>query len=320
MSRNANKKAETIEFKTRKSRILYQITALLIAVLVVSGLATFFIVRDSQERLIDNSIDKLIENNAAKTLSTYEFMASGLIEEMEAMLEETDQQLFVKAIMNEEIVAAQDYVNDELHKMTEGGLLGFEVLFVLLPPSPVFPKTTAVNSSDRNLVYNWDVPDYVIEAMGNDTSYILREEGIPELGCAGEYLIILVEIEDSPGEKMGMGAATLAAVIPMEDEISQINSFYNDERRKTNIILGIVVGVTIAIVFLISFFILSFLIRKRITEPVDKLSTAATEVMDGNLEVEINVHEGGDFEGLERAFREMVGSLKRMIARSVGEE
>jgi nitrogen fixation/metabolism regulation signal transduction histidine kinase len=41
--------------------------------------------------------------------------------------------------------------------------------------------------------------------------------------------------------------------------------------------------------------------------------------MKGNLDVDIEVHEGGEFEGLERAFKEMVESTKRLIARSVGE-
>jgi len=70
----------------------------------------------------------------------------------------------------------------------------------------------------------------------------------------------------------------------------------------------------------ISFFVLSYLIRRRITEPIDELAAAAEEVVQGNLEVEVKVHEGGEFEGLERAFKEMVESFRKYIARSTGEE
>jgi hypothetical protein len=50
---------------TRRSRILYEITALVVIVLVASGLATFFLVRASQSRLIEKSIDKVIETQSA---------------------------------------------------------------------------------------------------------------------------------------------------------------------------------------------------------------------------------------------------------------
>ncbi len=41
------------------------------------------------------------------------------------------------------------------------------------------------------------------------------------------------------------------------------------------------------------------------------------EVMTGNLDVDVKVHEGGDFEGLEYAFKEMVESFRKYIAKSI---
>jgi len=61
-------------------------------------------------------------------------------------------------------------------------------------------------------------------------------------------------------------------------------------------------------------------IGKRITRPIDELSAAAEEVMEGNLDVEIEVRRGEEFEGLKRAFKDMVESFRRYIAKSVGEE
>ena len=71
---------------------------------------------------------------------------------------------------------------------------------------------------------------------------------------------------------------------------------------------------------IITFFVLSYLIRRRITEPIEELAAAAGEVMEGNLDVEIKVHEGGNFEVLERAFKAMVEDWRTYIAKSVGEE
>jgi hypothetical protein len=42
--------------------------------------------------------------------------------------------------------------------------------------------------------------------------------------------------------------------------------------------------------------------------------------MEGNLDVEIIVREGEDFEGLKRVFKQMVDSIRLMIERSTGEE
>jgi len=42
--------------------------------------------------------------------------------------------------------------------------------------------------------------------------------------------------------------------------------------------------------------------------------------MEGNLDVDVEVHKGGDFENLERAFKEMVDSIRKYIAKSTGEE
>ena len=107
-------------------------------------------------------------------------------------------------------------------------------------------------------------------------------------------------------------------MINTPDSIAEIEGFYDQERNRINMVLAGVIGGSILVVFLISFFILSYLIRRRITEPIDELSAAAERVMEGDLDVNITVHEGGDFQGLERAFREMVASFRKMIARSVG--
>jgi nitrogen fixation/metabolism regulation signal transduction histidine kinase len=76
--------------------------------------------------------------------------------------------------------------------------------------------------------------------------------------------------------------------------------------------------ISVFVVAIISFFILSLMLRKRITEPIDELAATAEEVMQGNLDVEVAVHEGG--EGLEGAFKEMVEDFRRFIARSMDDQ
>jgi nitrogen fixation/metabolism regulation signal transduction histidine kinase len=71
-------------------------------------------------------------------------------------------------------------------------------------------------------------------------------------------------------------------------------------------------------IIIVTFFGLRLMIRKRITEPIDILSAKAGEVMEGNLDVYVMVHKGGEFEGLESAFKEMVESMRAYIEKSVG--
>jgi len=79
-----NQKADTKKApgsRRGRSKILYQITALLIVVLVASGLVTFFLVRASQNRLIEKSIDKLIETEVEGVYSAYNYIAKPVGEE-----------------------------------------------------------------------------------------------------------------------------------------------------------------------------------------------------------------------------------------------
>ncbi|MDY6795450.1 MAG: HAMP domain-containing protein [Actinomycetota bacterium] len=316
MKIRADKKWLEAGFRSSRSRILYQITGLIVAVLAVSGLATFLAVRDSQERLIDNSVEKLMETNTENTYSTYTYVSTSLTGEMEAMLAETDAREFFQALMDERIVDTQRYINQELARIVEGGLMDIETVFNLPQNSQVFPETAVVDCDDESLRYTWEVPD----RMEEGEPYIFMEEGIPEPGLNGEYLIVLEQVESSPSQRMGMGTASTAAVIFMAESIAEIEGFYDQERTRINMVLAGVIGGSIPVVSLISFFILSYLIRRGITEPIDELSDAAERVMEGDLDVEVTVHEGGDFQGLERAFKEMVASFRKMIMRSVSEQ
>jgi HAMP domain-containing protein len=99
-----------------------------------------------------------------------------------------------------------------------------------------------------------------------------------------------------------------------------MRGFYGQEKHDVYIMLiPVMAGALIALI-LLTFLAMSFFIRRNITRPVEELSTAAEQVMQGNLDVEIPVREGEELEGLEQAFREMVESLRKLIARSTEED
>jgi nitrogen fixation/metabolism regulation signal transduction histidine kinase len=153
--------------------------------------------------------------------------------------------------------------------------------------------------------------------MEAETPYLLREEGVPELGLEGAQLIILgaQEFAFAPGFQF-----FYVSIVPMQEKIDAVNAYYDQERRNVSLTLGLSVFLSIIAVVIIIFFLLSYLIRKRITEPIDELAAEAKEIMEGNVDVEIKVHEGGEFQGLEQAFREMAQSIQKLIFRSTEEE
>lgn len=321
MKGRASKEAMSADFRIKRLKILYQVTILLVVVLIASGLATFLIIHGSQERLIDKSIEKLLENSAENVHSTFSYIATLLAPEFEERLRDTSEQEFINALLNEQLTGVQEFTNSELRKMVDDKFLGMEMIMVILPPSELFKEPLVFACSDESLVYNWEVPEYLVDAIEGGVPYLWMEDGISELDLKGNYLIVVGELEaENADNEDGAGGVGIVAFIPMHDEITAVNQFYDNERNTTNAIMGAVVVGSIIIVILIVFFVLSYLIRKRITEPIDELSAVAEEVMKGNFDVEIRIREGEEFEGLKRAFKEMVESFRKYIAKSVGEE
>lgn len=101
---------------------------------------------------------------------------------------------------------------------------------------------------------------------------------------------------------------------PMAEEVAAINRFYDQERRNTMLNLGLVVGIFVLAVIFVSHLILNILIRRRITPPIEQLASSSKRIMEGDLDVNIQVHEGGDFAVLERALKEMLESVRRVFA------
>ena len=70
-------------FQSRRSRVLWEITVLVVVVFIVGGLAAFLISMTSYNRLCRESTDKLIEEKADTISSSYDYLAKA---EMEMIL------------------------------------------------------------------------------------------------------------------------------------------------------------------------------------------------------------------------------------------
>jgi methyl-accepting chemotaxis protein len=294
-----------------------QVFVLITIVMVLSGLATFFLLRNSQQRLIDESIDRLLQIEASNLSSSYDYVVTLLIPEyIEKFATMNPEELF-NASLEGEITEIQQIINEDVQDMLDAGLLGVEIFMMIIPSSMFTSEPVVWASTEESLIYTWEVPEYLAAAIEEGTPYLWMEDGIPELGLEDEYLITLGEVESpfTPGLNF-----VYVGVKPMHEEITAINSFFNDEKKSAGLLLGIVLACSIALILLAIFLLLNFLIRKRITEPIGGLSATAEEVMQGDLDVDVEVHEGGDFEGLERVFKQMVESIRAYIARSVGED
>lgn len=302
--------------KSGKARILYLISVLVIAVFVVYALVSWLTFRGSQNRLVEKSREKLIQTQVDNITSTTEYLSSLFIPMFNEKLGELKPQEIASAFANKQISEAQRELNAELKRVSELRIQGQVALLVILMPTPLNPEPLVILSSDENLVYEWEVPDYLVQAIEDGEPYIWMENGVPELSLQGQYVMVLNRYEDPETRSTTVSVS----VKSMREELAEIEGFFDEERNRINLVMGIVVIGSVVVVFVITFFVLSYLIRRRITEPIEELAAAAGEVMEGNLDVEIKVHEGGEFEVLERAFKEMVESFRKYIAKAAGEE
>lgn len=308
-------KKASLRLGSRRSRILYMITALIIGVFVVYGLVSWFVFRGSQSRLVEKSKEKLIEGDAANINSAAEYVTDLLtplfLEKMRGMTTED----FARAVINKEVLEAQRAVSDEIDRMMEVGFLGLDEIMQVMLPGAMINEPVVLLASDEGLIFRWRMPDYMLDAVNNGETYMYMEDGIPELGLQGKYLVTF-----NPYDWEGRLRSVTLCVKSMDEEIGALNSFFDEEQGRINLILAAVVFGSILLVIVITFFVLSHLIRKRITEPVDELAKAAEQVTEGNLDVEIKVHEGGEFEVLERAYKQMVENWRKIIEKSLGSE
>lgn len=308
-----------------RSRVLYEITALVVVLMIASGLATFFIVNGAINRMMDKSVDKLIEEEAATIHAGLNYLAEN---ESKAVLGDIKQyktediiRMLTTSLEEKKLSPLMEKSVRMLQDLVEQGVMGVRLnIVVALPAPPVIPEATILLSDNENLIFG-AVPPEVLAAIeeansgGQDSVYF--ENGVPAFGLGGETLMSLFSMSQFDPMYRGFWGAHF---VSMREAVADINAFYDSERKRASLILGLIVGCSVLLVILITFFVLNMLIRKQITAPIDELSAVAEQVMEGDLDVEIPIRHGEEFEGLKRAFKEMVESFRKYIAKSVGEE
>ncbi|MBN2169271.1 MAG: HAMP domain-containing protein, partial [Actinobacteria bacterium] len=233
-----------------------------------------------------------------------------------------DQEL-QNAVAQEKESPSQTVINDLLKEMIDSGILGFETGFFAIPPTPgTNEKPVIVASSEGKYVFK-EVPDDVFKLISDQKDYKLFEDGIPEMGLEGEYLVTSYKFS---GEDSFMLESTDGDLFwyfdfkPMGDLLSGIDSFYARESRNAMLALGLVMGLSIIGLLVISFLVLGYLINKRITKPIEELSSAAEHVIEGDMKVRVDIQRREEFSGLKRAFNEMISSISAIVTKTLAEE
>lgn len=318
--------------KRAGSRILLEITALVVILFISAGAVSLLFFRNSQGRLIQESKDKLIENRGNLMCSTNEYVVN--LQSQIAMLSfpgSTPESMVTDigaGIAGKTVSPQQEVVNEMLRTLMDNGFWNSTIAFYGIPAYPeAVPEPTIIMSSDNGNMYN-KVPAVLVDLMkmGEDenrtgrkrfnarNAYEFFEGGVPELGLEGEYLVSAYRFSFENTES----EIWYFVFSSMHDELGAIDSYYNTERKNIEITLILVMISTIIALVVITFFVLSYLIRKKITKPIDELEVAAEQVMEGDLDVQVPVREGEEFYGLKTAFNNMVASLRVVMSRAMG--
>jgi len=299
-----------------RSRLLYQISLMLVIVLVIIGVTIFLVVNSAMNRLVEEDKQDRIDSEAQIIYNDAVYISDIQLAQMLVDFPDLDVAEIITAVKNKEMHEFIAYANGGLEDGVEAGMLGAEAVMIVDPTgSTSLGYPFALACSDDDLTYE-EIPENIITAFEEDEDFIYLEGGIPQLGFEGEYLVTLVSLRPQgiPTEYIFLG------IRPFAEEIARIDDFYSSERNRVTWILALVIGGGVVLIFLITFYILQRMISKQITQPIDELTAAAGEVMDGNLDVEINVREGEEFETLKRAFKQMLVSIRDVLNKSMGRE
>jgi len=297
--------------KKRGSRILYQMTAFLVIMFVLSGLAVFFSFNAVRNQQFEDSVDYLVTNYAESASETYEYINEWYVELASLTVAPPDLERAARALKEKLVTPTIDYYNKWMKKMIDEGFLEADLMFAVALPSQLTPEPLVFISSDESMLYTWEIPEYLVEAIESEEPYLYLPKGIPELGMNDETLVFI---------RRGFGNIMNAAYLgigSLHDRVVEINAFYDRQRRDSAVSLALIILASAILLSLLSFFGLRYLIRKYITEPIDELSSVAEKVIDGDLDVKVEIRSGEEFEGQKRAFMGLVEAFRDMIQKSI---
>lgn len=315
LSGSVAEKKLSLKPKRRKSRVLYQMTAFLVVLFILSGLAIFFSFGTVRNRQSNESVDNLIKDYANGVSVTYDNIIPIFFELANKTLPPFDPAEPMRALMEKRVNEYVQFYIDWMKKMIAEGMMEADRMFVLVMPSAFIPKAMVFMSTDESMIFNWEVPDYLLRAIDNGDLYVYLPDGMPELDMNNETLVVIKKILENAAFD-----SDFVGVVSMHNRVATINDFYNKQKKDSALLLALIMLISAIVLSLLSFFALGYLIRKRITQTVDELAAVAEEVMQGNLDVEIEVRKGEEFEGLKYAFKELLDTFRKIISKSSGDQ
>lgn len=303
------------------SGILLQVSILILVVFILSGIVSLMLNLRSTNELTEKNKEKIIKALVQDMSTSFTYIADDLQEEVIASPNVGVVSIpeFVDAIVNKDVMPVQVEANSKMKEIVDEGVLETELLAFVIPEAPpVIEEPVLFMSSEEKLMYS-EVPDEILEILDSGDEHGIIEDGISEWDLRDEQLVVFEEF--SIGESAGIGWSGYATALrPIHDDIEEINENLNKEKEDLNILMLIVVACFSVALFIIIFVVLSYLIRSRITRPIEELSEAAEQVIEGDFNVEVSVREGEEFANLKNVFNLMLKSMREFIMRSVSEK
>ncbi|MBN1289204.1 MAG: HAMP domain-containing protein [Actinobacteria bacterium] len=303
--------------KEARRRISLQVTAVVLVMMLLFSLAIFISFRNSLNNMTENGKEKIIDT-VATVVSSSNLFNSNLLRDIQSQetLPLTSSEFFeevVEAIPQETLTETQQFANDILKKSVDSGSLGIEASVYALPPAPgTKDKPVIVMSSDDEYQYS-EIPDEITAiAVESDDNYRLLKDGIPGMGMEGPYLVNTFKLN---GEGQG-DFLYYINLKPMGELLDAVDTFFRNETRHVYTVLVIVLGLSILLLILISFFVMGSLLNRRLARPIEELSTAAEQVMEGDLDVQVEIKPREEFSQLKLAFNRMVSKLSEIVTMS----
>ncbi|MBN1290072.1 MAG: HAMP domain-containing protein [Actinobacteria bacterium] len=307
--------------------ISLRITAIVLTIFLVASVIGLITFKRSLDQLANNSKAKVVDSVASLVSSSHGFVA-GMIMHLQVLnsgssdFKALDQE-FRSAIDRNAESPSQVIISDLLKEMVESGILGFEIGYFAVPPAAGTDGKPVIVASNQDEYIFQEVPADIAELLTDQKEFRLFEDGIPEMGLEGEYLVTSYEFT---GDGISSGEGSSDEIFwyfdfkPMGDLLSGIDSFYQKESGNAMLALGLVMGLSIVGLLIISFLVLGYLIKKRITKPIEELSAAAEKVMNKDMEVRLEIHHREEFSGLKRVFNEMISSISAIVSKTLAEE
>ena len=305
------KKEKSMRKGRKTPKFLYQVTILIVVVLLLTGLATFLLMYTSQKKLADKSLDYIIQQDMGESYAgafamTIERLAPESLEQLSGM----SSAEFLDDLQNQRLSEAQASIDSKTEEILKAEFLGLEKVLLIVSPSSLVPEAVVWGGNDESLIYNWTVPDYILNATENNQDYIFLKDGVPELGLDEEYLVLMhrVEIPSLPGIDI-----TYVGIGSVHEEYTAITSFYQQQRKNTTLVLLVMLIVSILLTLLVMFLVLNHLVKDRLLKPIEEFSEAAKAFDETGKPRDVVVRPGEEFEGLKRNYNSLMQNFRRYI-------